>query len=182
METLSKQELRRRIREAGRSVGKARREAASASIVRQVEALDTFAAARTVLLYWPLPDEADVRPLAGRWLGRKRIVLPVVAGDELELREYTGPASLRPGAFGILEPAGTLFTDLDAIDLAVVPGVGFDAAGNRLGRGRGYYDRLLPRLRAYKVGVCLGHQLCEAVACEPHDVCMDRVISAGGQE
>lgn len=74
----------------------------------------------------------------------KQILLPVVTGDDLELRVYTGPGDLATGAYGIEEPTGALFTDYDAIDFIVVPGVAFDRNGNRLGRGKGYYDRLLP--------------------------------------
>ena len=68
----------------------------------------------------------------------------MVKGDDLELRLYTGDDRLTEGAFHIDEPTGTAFTDYAAIDLAVIPGVAFDRRGNRLGRGKGYYDRLLP--------------------------------------
>lgn len=66
----------------------------------------------------------------------KQILLPVVTGDDLELRVYTGPGDLATGAYGIEEPTGALFTDYDAIDFIVVPGVAFDRNGNRLGRGK----------------------------------------------
>ena len=98
------------------------------------------------------------------------------AGESLELRVYA-PAHLSPGSFGILEPAtGSLFTDYDRIDLAVVPGMAFDRKGNRLGRGKGFYDRLLPLLKAPKAGICFPFQLVEAVPVEPFDTPMDYVI------
>ena len=95
----------------------------------------------------------------------------------MELRRYTGPADLALGAYNIMEPTGELFVDYASIDLAVIPGVAFDREGNRMGRGKGYYDRLLPKLRStYKIGICLPFQLVERVPTDEHDVKMDEVI------
>ena len=106
------------------------------------------------------------------------IALPVVVGDDLELRLYTGPEDLKPGAYGIEEPTGELFTDYADIDFIVVPGVAFDRNGNRLGRGKGYYDRLLPRIpSAHKAGICFPFQLVEEVPAEPFDIRMDEIIT-----
>ena len=104
--------------------------------------------------------------------------MPVVAGNDLELRAYTGPADLAVGAYGIEEPTGALFTDYAAIDFIAVPGVAFDRRGNRLGRGKGYYDRLLPRIpSAYKAGICFPFQIVEEVPAEPFDIRMDEIIT-----
>lgn len=98
-------------------------------------------------------------------------------GDDLELRFYTGSQDLVTGSYNIGEPVGERFTDYAAIDLAVIPGVAFDLAGNRLGRGKGYYDRLLPLLPAFKAGICFPYQLVEEVPAESFDICMDTVIT-----
>ena len=90
--------------------------------------------ARTVLLYHSLPDEPDTHAFVRQWAREKRILLPVVVGDDLELRIYTDDGSLRTGAFHIAEPTGKAFTDYAAIDLAIVPGVAFDREGNLFGR------------------------------------------------
>lgn len=107
----------------------------------------------------------------------KRIILPVVTGDELELRVYTGPQDLAIGSYGIAEPTGAPFTDYETIDLAVIPGVAFDRYGHRLGRGKGYYDRLLPQIPASKVGICFPFQLIEEVPAEAFDFRMDTIIA-----
>ena len=83
------------------------------------------------------------------------------------------------GAFGILEPTGEVFSDYDNVDAAIIPGMAFDGHGNRLGRGKGYYDRLLPRLtKAYKIGVCFPFQYFDEIPSEEHDVVMDCVVSS----
>ena len=131
---------------------------------------------RIVMAYWPLSDEVDILPLIS-WLVAegKTVLLPKVLDDEtMELRRYISPADLAEGAFHIQEPVGAAFTDYEMIDVALVPGMAFDAAGHRLGRGKGYYDRFLsahPRL--YKIGVCFPFQRVPLVPSEPHDVCMD---------
>ena len=141
---------------------------------------------RVVMAYWPLPDEVDVRPLIDRLVAEGRtVVLPKVTGDEtMELRRYTSQADLCEGAFHILEPVGEPFVDYEQIDVALVPGVAFDAAGHRLGRGRGYYDRFLaehlaPRtshLAPRLIGVCFPFQRVAVVPVDAHDVVLDQIF------
>ena len=149
----------------------------SASPLPTAEALlshPRVVAARTVLLYHPLPDEVDTRPLLAA-LTRCQCLLPVVVGDDLQLRRYTGELSV--GAFGILEPVGDTFEALADIDLVIVPGMAFTRDGRRLGRGRGYYDRLFPRLTsAYRLGLCHEWQLVDDIPTEPHDITMHSVF------
>ena len=94
------------------------------------------------------------------------------------VRRYSGKADLQEGAFGIMEPCGELFTDYEAIDVAIIPGMAFDRHGNRLGRGKGYYDRFLPLLptRVFKIGVCFPFQLLDDIPMEEHDIKMDVVF------
>lgn len=138
-----------------------------------------FLRAEVVLLYHALPDEPDTDPILADWATRKTLLLPVVKGDKLVVRQYSDAASLCCGAFGIAEPTGEAWTRYDAIDLIIVPGVAFDAHGHRLGRGRGYYDKLLalPQLhQAYKLGLCFDFQKVDDVPSEVHDILMDEVL------
>ena len=131
------------------------------------------------MAYWSLPDEVDIRPLIDALVGQGDIVLlpKVLDDDNMELRRYTSSDDLREGAFHIMEPAGTPFTDYSQIDVALVPGIAFDAAGHRLGRGRGYYDRFLStHLSLLLIGVCFPFQRVAEVPTDPHDVCVDEVI------
>ena len=152
----------------------------SAEIAERVMQTSLWQSAGTVLLYHALPDEPDLQSLLDKGLMQgKQVLLPVVEGDDLVLRRYTGKDSLCEGAFHILEPNGEDFpvSCYGEVGLVIVPGMAFDIDGHRLGRGRGYYDRLLPRLRcAYKLGVCFPFQLLDAIPYEPHDIKMDEVV------
>ena len=132
-----------------------------------------------ILLYSALPDEVPTQSLMDDLVAQgKTVVLPRVVSDtDMELRRYTGQQDLQTGAYGILEPTGELFTDYDAIDVAIIPGMAFDAEGHRLGRGKGYYDRFLARVpHLYKIGLCFSWQMVDHVPCDEHDAVMDEVI------
>ena len=156
----------------------------SANILAALEAHPAFRAANTVLLYHSLNDEVGTHAFIQKWSSEKRILLPVVVGDDLELRIYTGPEDMSiTGPSGIDEPVGETFTDYASINFIAVPGVAFDRKGNRLGRGKGYYDRLLPRIpAAYKAGICFSFQVVEEVPAETFDICMDIIITSNEDE
>lgn len=183
---MTKQELRKLIRERKALCTMEERTKLSEEICRKVMATPAWQDARTVLLYHALPDEVNTLSILrarGKSLAQdkaitqgKTLLLPVVVGDDLELHIFDG--STAEGAFHIQEPTGQLFTDYPSIDLAIIPGMAFDREGHRLGRGKGYYDRLLPRLtHAYRLGICFPFQLLDSVPTEEHDIKMDAVIS-----
>lgn len=176
-----KKSLRAEVRRQKASYTQAELASMSEAICLSVINDGLWRAAQTVLLYHPLPDEVDVRMLIQRaYDAGKCVLLPVVVGDDLELRLYQGPQSLAEGSYGILGPVGEAFRlgDYYRINLAIVPGMSFDSRGCRLGRGKGYYDRLLPRLtEAYLMGVCFPFQRRAQIPAEVHDVVMDEVVS-----
>lgn len=167
------------------------------SIWSQVESSQAFRSARTILLYASLPDEVPTETILQRWsqplpalerescqftldnTGRvwaKTLVLPLVEGESLRLKAYDSSA-LRSGYQGILEPLPSC-PDIapEAIELAIIPGRAFTRAGWRLGRGKGFYDRLLPSLvNARKIGVAFPYQLFETLPIDPWDVPLDAV-------
>lgn len=174
-----KTEIRKIVRTARQQLDAAQLNDMSCDIATRLERHPRFRAARTVLLFHALPDEPCTHRLLRDWHLRKTLLLPVVAGNDLLIRHYDGPESLHEGAFRILEPSGKLFTDYAAIDLAVIPGVAFDNCGHRVGRGRGYYDRLLSHPAfsgVHKLGYCFDFQKFETVPAEPFDVPVDEVL------
>ena len=176
-----KTQLRREVRTRGKLLSAALRDQHSQEIMRLLEDLPVFQRAHVVLIYAALPDEVQTAKFLQRWHGKKQLLLPVVVGNDLELRIFAGAESLSPGSFGILEPTEQhAFTDFSAIDLAVIPGVAFTPDGKRLGRGKGFYDRLLshPAFRhVYKVGVALPHQIVSHLPTAPHDIPLDLVLT-----
>ncbi len=163
--------LRASVRRAREALDADERRAASATASTRLLALPELRRARTVLLYAALPDEADPGRAGEALLDRGvRVLLPRVVGDELHLARARRGEKLLPGAFGILEPQGPRIEE-DQVDVAVLPGVAFDRTGARLGQGKGFYDRLLPRLRpdGLLVGFAFSCQVVAHVPVEPHD-------------
>lgn len=153
----------------------------STILLDQIEQHPHFIDATTILLYYSLPDEVQTHAFVEKWHQTKKILLPVVKGDQLELRHYTGKSCLQEGAYHIEEPVGEAFTDYSEIELSIIPGVSFDKKGNRLGRGKGYYDKLLPFLQSYNIGICYQFQAREDIPAEPFDHAMDEVWTEAGQ-
>lgn len=149
----------------------------SEKIFSQIEQSSLFLHSQTILLYHSLNDEVKTHSFIDKWYKKKNILLPVVINEELELRLYTGKANLKIGKFDILEPEGDLWSDYSKIDMAIIPGVAFDTSGNRLGRGKGFYDRLLPALECHKVGICFSFQLLNNIPHESHDIKMNYIFT-----
>ena len=150
----------------------------SLQAIALLEESSFFQQANVLVLYDALPDELQTRPLLNRWYQQKELWLPVVEGNDLKLVRYIGEDQLEKGAFGIWEPVG-LRQDITAVqpDMLVVPGVAFDRDGNRLGRGKGFYDRLLQAETAFKVGFCFDFQLLPQIPVESFDMPMDAIVT-----
>lgn len=176
---MTKQELRALMRQRKKEMTAEQRLQWSSSVCNHVLRLPLWQEARVVMLYSALPDEVDVSLLIEKaWQEGKHVLLPKVTGDaEMEVQTVGPDTPFAAGAFGINEPIGRKFQDFSAIDLAIVPGMAFDFRGNRLGRGKGYYDRFLPSLtHAFMLAVCFPYQHVEAVPADSHDCRMDAVV------
>jgi 5-formyltetrahydrofolate cyclo-ligase len=109
----------------------------------------------------------------------KKVCVPVTneADCTLTLSYIQGTDSLVRGAYGIYEPAVIDGADTSAPDMITVPGIVFDKSGNRIGFGKGFYDRLLSEARAVRVGICYAFQLSENISPDKHDIPMDIIIT-----
>ncbi len=148
--------------------------------MERLEQLEVFHSAKHIALYHAMSDEVQTASFVRKWAFHKTIYLPVICGDRIELYPYTAEEALKPGVFGILEPVPHALTEKPSPDLIIVPGVAFDRHMNRMGRGKGYYDRLLieEELRgAIKVGLCFDFQLVDEVPSTAEDIRMDMLVT-----
>ena len=169
--------LRAIVEQKRRIMTKEQVEEQSALIMAQLEQMSAFREAKTVLLYYPIHNEVDLRPLLTKYKGQKIFLLPVTHRHSMEVRPYDGEDMMRRGRLGVPEPQTSTYRG--HIDLIIVPGVVFDQHRHRIGRGGGYYDRFLRKqLTAKKVGVCYSFQLKKHTI--PHswrDQKIDRIIT-----
>ncbi|RTZ61563.1 MAG: 5-formyltetrahydrofolate cyclo-ligase [Gammaproteobacteria bacterium] len=174
-----KEKLRRELIEKRRKLPKEEIERLSLKVIEKLKTLKEFKRAKTVMLYYPARGEVDLRPLMEEVLQTKTLLLPKVTADNrllaLEVKDLN---SLRKGAFGIYEPIGGKIFKPEKIDFIAVPGVAFDRKLNRLGMGKGFYDRFLPRVKGFKVGVAYDFQLVESLPTEEHDAKLNAVVTS----
>ncbi len=181
---MSKQELRNQIRSLKKSFSKKELDfmskEISCALLNEEKVLET----ETILAYFPLPDEVDITPVIDALVSQgKTVLLPkVVSETNMIICEYTSEADLQEGSYGILEPMGEEFYEYQKIKTALIPGMAFDNKGNRLGRGKGYYDRFLADMKAktgrlpYLIGIAFPFQIIRDIQTDMHDKCMDKVI------
>lgn len=173
---MEKKELRAHIKTLKKQHTKEQLLEQSEQILAKLEQHPDFAKAEIVMLYSALPDEVQTQAFLEKWHLKKKIILPTVVGDDIIPVEYGKDTAFAVGDFNILEPQNEPYTG--GFDLIIVPGVAFDNKGNRLGRGRGYYDRFLcQHLDVKRIGICFDFQCVDEVPAEPFDIRMDEVLT-----
>ena len=156
----------------------------SAALCRRLTTAPEWSAARAVLGFSALPTEPDPAPaLRAAALAGRTVALPRWDADLGEYRPARLPpdAGLVPGPFGVPEPApSSPWVPVERLDLVLVPGLAFDRRGRRLGRGRGFFDRLLARTpNARRWGVAFDLQIVAEVPTEPHDINVHLLVTPG---
>ena len=178
---MEKKELRAHIKALKKQHTKEQLLEQSQRILAQLESHPDFIRAERVMLYNALPDEVQTLAFLEKWHLVKKIILPTVVGDDIIPVEYGKDTAFAVGDFNILEPKNEPYTG--GFDLIVVPGVAFDRQGNRIGRGKGYYDRFLcQHLEVPRIGLCFDFQLVDEVPTEPLDIRMDEVLTVHSVE
>ena len=151
----------------------------SLQALTHLEQLPSFKQSNCFAIYHSLKDELQTSEFIEKWHTKKSVLLPIVRGNDIVLQPYTGRDSLYSGAFGILEPTESFYTTAKP-EIIVIPGIAFDKQYNRLGRGKGYYDRFLSNLQIPKIGLCFSFQLIGNIPSEPFDIKMDYVVTDMG--
>ena len=174
---MTKKELRQQIKQLKAMTPAAVREVEADMVFNKIRSMPVWQHAQHILCYWSLPDELPTHEAVNRWLALgKNIYLPRVKGEDLEIVPYQGPKSLDDNnPFHIGEPVGDA-VDPACLELIIVPAVALDK--HRIGRGKGFYDRLLSTTTCPTIGVACGFQLVDEVPVEPHDRPLDYVVTA----
>lgn len=177
---MNKSDIRNNIKIAKRGIPNCEKSTVAETITNYIEEIKEFKECKSILLYNSLPDEVSTSEMIKRWQETKRLCLPTtLSSGDLEIREFNSATKLQRGAYGIYESQGDL-VDISEIELIIVPGVAFDRENNRLGRGKGYYDKLLKGSNAYKIGVAYSLQIVDCIPTEQHDIKMDLIITEKG--
>lgn len=177
-----KSRLRKETSAKLRAISADKRKADSEKLCARLKEQATFQNAGAILFFASLPEEPDLWPLLNEVLGgKKMIALPCFDADN---QAYTPRritdihVEILSGKFGIREPAPTCVAiPLRDLDLVLVPGVAFARDGHRLGRGKGFYDRLLQHFTGQKIGIAFDEQIVEAIPAEKNDVRMDWILT-----
>ncbi len=177
-----KSDLRAQMRAALQKMATDKRQQDSRQIRERLVRQSVWNEASAVLFFVPLPDEPDLLPLLAEALAAgKTVALPRYVPDTgsyaaCRIEQY--PQDCISGKFGIPEPspACPIFPP-NRLDLSLVPGLGFDLSGHRLGRGKGYYDRILKEVTGIRCGVAFDEQLIDQIPTEPHDIALNCILT-----
>ena len=181
-----KETIRRELRQNLTAMKDGLRQELSERACQLLVNLLEYQQAKTVMAYIPLPDELDIEPaLREAWHNGKIVVMPRIIWERHELKPivtHNLDSDLTAGRHGLREPAGRQEVGLGDIDLVIVPAVGFDRRGHRMGRGGGFYDRFLarPTLQARTVGITFDQQVLEELPVLSHDQRVQMVVTDAG--
>lgn len=176
---MTKNALRQTIRSLQRLITKDDRKEADGIITRRMLDVPEWENAGVVCLYMSGPYEVDTSNLLTDLLNHHvTVVLPRVEGRNLVLHTITSIKDLVRGSYDILEPKKTCkIISTSSMDLCIIPGVAFDRRGNRLGHGKGYYDKLLQNVTVPKIGLAYAFQVLAEVPCSSYDVPVTMVVT-----
>lgn len=182
----NRQALRLHMREQRRALTPDQRADAAIGIMNKVRASPEYAGASTLTAYLAMPGELEMDPLIqAAWQDGKSVYLPLIQGRAMQFLHFTEDTPVQAGPFGIRQPLSEpdAAIEAQALDLVLVPLLAFDARGNRLGMGGGYYDRTFefclraPPRRPVLAGVAYAFQQVEHLVREDWDVPLDLIIT-----
>lgn len=176
---MTKQEARALIKERIRQFDPIEKEKANQEIFQQVIESSEYKEAQKIFCYVSTQDEVNTWPIIARALeDGKEVSVPLCVGKGImEARKIKNLEDLKKGAYGIMEPKEECQkVSKEEIELAVIPCVGADKEGRRLGHGAGFYDRFLKDSHFFKMMICYEKMMFEKVPTEGHDIVMDQVI------
>jgi len=176
-----KVKIRSKLLKIRKNLKKEVRAAKNEQIARRLEELDAFKKAHHILFYYSVNGEVDTLSLIEKYLDAKQLYLPVIRGrSHFQAVPIKKSLNLKKGFEGVPEPVDTepSSTFDDQLELVITPGVAFDKKGNRIGMGKGYYDRYFEQNRKHlKIALAYEEQVLDYVPKEPYDECIDFIIT-----
>ncbi len=179
-----KEEIRRLVRSVKNNHSSRELAEKSAAIVSRLFESREYKKAGTVMFYASKEREVDTLPAIKRALEEKIVVVPFVSGDAIIPVRIRSLKELAPGSFGVPEPAREVVGEKKnrispgRIDLVIVPGAAFDEEGNRVGYGKGYYDKFLKKTRkAATIALAYEFQMVPGIPASGHDVTVQKIIT-----
>jgi len=172
-----KKQIRREIRSLKKFQPDEQKQLEADVVFKKIELLPEFKQAKTILIYWSMKDELPTPEIIAKWCNQKQLLLPSIEKNKLVLKKYLQEVQLIQKDLGFWEP--DLIENYNgSVDLVIVPGVAFDRNKNRMGRGKGYYDRFFKKYKPVKIGVGFDFQLMPKIPVAGHDIKMDKIITA----
>jgi 5-formyltetrahydrofolate cyclo-ligase len=181
--------IRLKSRRRRKQLGRLKRERASAIIADKITSANFFQRVSHIGCYLSIGDEVDTSAIISRaWRMKKRIFVPLITNsNKMKFRELSANCDARPNRFGIMEPSTGEFISPRQLDIVLTPGAAFDATGNRIGMGGGYFDRTFSFLanrqhflRPKLIGLAFDCQVVEKIPANPWDIRVFCTITEGG--
>ncbi len=173
-----KQGLRKKIKIVLAALSEEERNLSSQKVFEKIEQLEIYRQSKNIMVYWSFGTELPSHPFVKKASFEKQVYLPRLCEGEIEMVKFRGQEQMqKTEPFGIEEPIGESMPNLEILDLIIVPGLAFDRVGNRLGRGKAYYDKFLPKTKAYRIGVAYSCQISESIPHDANDIKMHEVIA-----
>ena len=179
-----KEVIRERMRRHRRNLTPEQVHEKSEIIRYKLEGKKVFKEADTIMMYISSYKEPETLEIIEHLLEQeKKVVVPVsvTATNTIVPTYIESITELEKGAYGILEPTIIRPVDIDDIDVIVVPGIAFDMHRNRLGFGKGYYDKLLAKTDAKKIALCYDFQIIDDLPVSDYDIPMDMILTEEGE-
>lgn len=178
---VEKSDLRRHCLAKRQQLSKEQKRDASEKITAKLLAQPAVKRAKQVLCYLPTKGEVDTTNLlSALWQMDKQVYLPRCLDrvGNMEFYKVDDFSQVQTGMYGIKEPAGScpMLQPVDGL-ICILPGVGFTKTGDRLGYGKGYYDRFLSKIRAITIGICYNQCIVAQIPRDEYDRTMDLVIT-----
>ncbi len=173
-----KNQIRKEIRKKRESMTREEVISKSRKITEKFLNSEYYQNAETIMSYISIKNEIEMTEINRRVLeDRKTLLFPVIEGEYIKAIKTDSLKKLEEKKFGVIEPVCGEESEKADIDLIIVPGVAFDKRGNRIGFGKGYYDRFLKGYRGKKIALAYEFQLVDRIETEEHDERVDEIIT-----